>query len=134
MVTGASAQVGAGTLKVTSNDTLAGVSTVNVGTSTGSRTNSGAEVASGHVEVAPAAVGVPPAQPGQHRVGTDRNGAAEAFDGGKRLTAGQGRFARGDEQPVAALPGGRPGGEGTADRGDREHAHQDKCTFHGDLS
>jgi autotransporter-associated beta strand protein len=36
VVTGNAAQVGAGTLKVTSNDTLAGVSILNVGTSTGS--------------------------------------------------------------------------------------------------
>ena len=73
----------------------------------GSSAAARAEVARGLVELARAAlVGLAAPQVGQHRVGTERDGAAVGLDGAEGLVVAQGGVAARQQGAVVALPGG----------------------------
>ena len=88
------------------------------------------EVARRRFEVAAALIGLAAAQVGEHRVGTQGDGAAVGLDGAEGLVVAQGGVAAGEQRAVVALAGGRLVGERAADGGQREHGHREDRALH----
>ncbi|OLB62905.1 MAG: hypothetical protein AUI11_03710 [Acidobacteria bacterium 13_2_20CM_2_66_4] len=65
----------------------------------------------------------------EHRVGSQRHGAAVGFDGRERLIVAQRGVAACEERPVVALPRRRLVGDGGGDRGECQDDDDDDRAF-----
>ena len=89
-----------------------------------------AEIAGGGLEIATALIGFAAPQMRQHRIGAQRDRAAEGFNRTKRLLVAERRVAAREERAIVPIPRGRLVGDRPGDAGDREHDHHRNRTFH----
>ena len=79
-----------------------------------------------------ATVGLAPFEVGEHRVGVERDGAAEGLDGYAGLPAGQGRLAGRYQPAVLGVPRGRGIGHRGGRPGGQDHQSRRNPAFHAD--
>ena len=92
----------------------------------------GAKVARRLLDLAAPLIRFGSAQMRQHRIGTQRHGAAVRFNGQVGLVAAQRGVAACQRRAVIALPGRRVIGHGRRDSGEDDQNCHEQGTLHGD--